>query len=275
MAADTTPPADTTSVDPQTQAELDQLHAALLAAQATNIGFPAATDIDVRPLVPFLNLMLNNLGDPNVEGDYPHHTKAQEREAIDTIAGLLRAPTDDRWGYVTGGASEGTEHALWLARSRHPGGIVYHSLAAHHCIPNAIDRLAMTAVTVRADEHGEIDYDDLAAQVDRHRDQPAIIVANVGTAMSEAVDDVRRITEILDGLAITRRWVHADAALSGIPLALLDPEDRPGFDFADGADSVIVSGHKFIGAPMPCGKARELHQTGDVSPGRLLQAASE
>ena len=92
MAADTTPPADSTTVDPQTQAELDQLHAALLAAQATNIGFPAATDIDVRPLVPFLDMMLNNLGDPNVEGDYPHHTKAQEREAVDAIAGLLRAP---------------------------------------------------------------------------------------------------------------------------------------------------------------------------------------
>ncbi len=197
--------------------------------------------------------MLNNLGDPNVEGDYPHHTKTQEREAVGFVADLLRAPADDRWGYVTGGASEGTEHALWLARRRHPGGVVYHSVAAHHCVPNAVDRLAMTAVAVRADEHGEIDYEDLSGQVDRRRDRPVIIVANVGTAMSEAVDDVRRIARILDGLAITRRWVHADAALAGIPLALLDPDARPGFDFTDGADSVIVSGHKFLGAPMPCG----------------------
>ena len=56
----------------------------------------------------------------------------------------------------------------------------------------------MTAVAVRADEHGEIDYQDLAAQVDQRRDRPAIIVANIGTAMSEAVDDVRRITQVLD-----------------------------------------------------------------------------
>jgi glutamate/tyrosine decarboxylase-like PLP-dependent enzyme len=79
------------------------------------------------------------------------------------------------------------------------------------------------------------------------------LVANVGTAMSEAVDDVRSITAILDGLAVTRRWVHADAALAGIPLALLDPDVRPGFDFVDGTDSAIVSGHKFVGAPVPCG----------------------
>jgi histidine decarboxylase len=71
--------------------------------------------------------------------------------------------------------------------------------------------------------------------------------------MTEAVDDVRRIHQILDSLAIRRRFVHADAALSGIPLALLEPADRPGFDFADGADSIIVSGHKFLGTPVPCG----------------------
>ena len=30
-------------------------------------------------------------------------------------------------------------------------------------------------------------------------------------------------------------------------------EDRPKFDFVDGADSIAVSGHKFIGCPIPCG----------------------
>jgi histidine decarboxylase len=51
---------------------------------------------------------------------------------------------------------------------------------------------------------------------------------------------------------VRQRFVHADAALSGIPLALLDPAARPGFDLADGADSVVISGHKFLGVPMPC-----------------------
>src|SRR5262249_46953745 len=106
---------------------------------------------------------------------------------------------------------------------------------------------------VRADHSGQIDYFDLEAQVERNRDRPAIVVANIGTTMTEAIDDVRRIHQILDSLAIRRRYVHADAALSGIPLALLNPDQRPGFDFVDGADSLIVSGHKFLGTPMPCG----------------------
>jgi histidine decarboxylase len=251
MAADTTPPVARTGIDPATQAELDQLHAALVAARARNIGFPAAADIDAQTLAPFLDFMLNNLGDPNVDGTYPHHAKTQEREAVQTVADLLRAPADDRWGYVASGASEGTEHALWLARHRFPGGVVYRSQAAHHCVPAAIDRLAMTAVVIRATEHGEIDYQDLAGQVDQRRDRPVIVVANIGTAMSEAVDDVRRINQVLDERTAIHRWVHADAALSGIPLALLDPAARPGFDFADGATSMVVSGHK-LGTPMPC-----------------------
>jgi histidine decarboxylase len=249
MASEPTPPIAAADLDPATRAELDQLLASLMGARTTNIGFPAAADFDPSPLIPFLRLMLNNLGDPTVDGDYPHHTKAQERDVVGVIADLLRAPSDDRWGYVTSGASEGTEQALLLARSMYPDAVVYHSVAAHHCVPHAVARLAMPAVTVRAKEHGEVDYDDLTAQIERHRDRPIVLVANIGTAMSEAVDDVRRLTDILDQLAVTRRWVHADAALSGIPLALLDPGDRPGFDFLVGADSVIVSGHKFLGAP--------------------------
>jgi histidine decarboxylase len=237
----------------ETQTVLTDLLARFTAAKATNLGFPAATDLDLDVLAPFLNFMVNNLGDPTVDGAYPIHTKVQEREVVATLADLLRAPAGDRWGYVTSGASEGTEHALWLARTRHPDAIVYLSRAAHHCVGQAIDRLAMTSVVIRTDAGGQIDYDDLTDQVIRHRDRAVIVVANIGTAITEAVDDVCQITTVLDSLAIDRRWVHADAALSGIPLAFIAPAERPGFDFADGADSIIVSGHKFLGSPVPCG----------------------
>jgi histidine decarboxylase len=244
----------TARADADTQQQLDALLARLTTSRATNIGFPAAFDLDFAPLAPlFTSMLLNNLGDPAVDGDYPNHTKPQEREALDAIATLLRAPVENWWGYVTSGATEGSEYALWQARLRYPEGLVYHSAAAHHSIAGVLDRLAMPSVRVRTDELGEMDYDDLAGQVERHRHRPVIVVANIGTAMAEAVDDVRHITAVLDDLAVQRRWVHADAALSGIPLALLDPDGRPGFDMQDGADSIIVSGHKFPGAPIPYG----------------------
>ena len=240
--------------DPAIQAVLDELSARLESVVPTNIGFPAASDVDYSPLSSFFDRhLLNNLGDPFTNGAYPQHTKNLEVAVVTFIADLMRAPADDRWGYVTTGAGEGNMYGLHLARGLHPSGIVYYSEAAHYSLDKALDVLAMPSIRVRANHTGQMDFEDFEAQVDRNRDRPAIVVANIGTTMTEAVDDVRRIHQILDSLAIRRRYVHADAALSGIPLALMEPEERPGFDFADGADSVIVSGHKFLGTPMPCG----------------------
>src|SRR5262249_52097970 len=155
---------------------------------------------------------------------------------------------------VTSGATEGTLYGLWLARRLHPQAVVYHSTASHPSVAKAIDVLGMQSVVLRADEHGEVDYPDLAEQVGRLRHRPAVVVANVGTTMSETTDDVRQILRILDGVPMpaVRRFVLADAALSGIPLAMLNPADRAGFDLQDGADAVVVSGHKFLATPMPC-----------------------
>jgi histidine decarboxylase len=233
--------------------ELDALRDRLEGAAATNIGFPATSGFDYSILAPFFaRYMLNNLGDPFSDGAYPMHTKPMEREVVDVVADLFGAPAADRWGYVAAGATEGTEYALHLAATLHRDAVVYHSAAAHHSVINVIQRLGLPCIPVRTDALGEIDYDDLADQVNLRRNQSAIVVANIGTAVTEAIDDVARIAAVLDGLAVRRRWIHGDAALSGIPLALLDPDDRPAIDFPAGLDSIVTSGHKFLGAPVPC-----------------------
>jgi hypothetical protein len=56
---------------------------------------------------------------------------------------------------------------------------------------------------------------------------------------------------MLQNLAITRYYIHADAALSGMILPWVDDPQPFGFDA--GVDSIAVSGHKLIGSPMPCG----------------------
>ena len=76
-------------------------------------------------------------------------------------------------------------------------------------------------------------------------------MANIGTTMTEARDDIGRIKGILKKLAIKHYYIHADGALSGSYSAFVEP--RPAFDFVDGADSIAISGHKFLGSPMPCG----------------------
>ncbi|WFE52984.1 histidine decarboxylase [Micromonospora sp. WMMD1155] len=231
--------------DPRLDALLRQLN----AAQATNIGFPAAVDIDYRNVAPLFAHLLNNVGDPDADPTHPNHSKDLEREVLAFLAGLFRAP-ERWWGYITSGGSESNLYALYLARSRYPDGIVYHSTAAHYSVPKAAHLLGMTTVVVDSQPNGEIDYDQFVRLVRWHRDRPVIVVANIGTTMTEAIDDVGQIRAALDRIGITQRYIHSDAALAGIPLALAD--DPPGFDFADGADSICVSGHKFLGTPLPC-----------------------
>jgi histidine decarboxylase len=255
MATDRSSTPQSSFGDSLVATRLAELTDRLDAATFATLGFPASHDIDWSPLAPiFSRGLLNNLGDPYLDGLYPLHVKDLEREAVDLLAGLFRAPPADRWGYVTGGATEGTLYGLWLARRLHPRAVVYHSTASHPSVPKAIDVLGMRSVVLRTDEHGELDYLDLAEQVGRLRDRPAVVVANVGSTMSETIDDVRQILRVLDSVPMppARRFVFADAALSGIPLAMLNPDDRPGFDLHDGADAVVVSGHKFLATPMPC-----------------------
>ncbi|HET7896999.1 MAG TPA: pyridoxal-dependent decarboxylase, partial [Flavisolibacter sp.] len=66
----------------------------------------------------------------------------------------------------------------------------------------------------------------------------------------EAKDDITEIRSILRSFAIKNYYIHCDAALAGTYLALLD---EGSFDFRFGADSIAISGHKFIGSPIPCG----------------------
>ena len=48
-------------------------------------------------------------------------------------------------------------------------------------------------------------------------------------------------------------YIHADAALHGFGLPFMN--NPPAWDFAAGVDSIAISGHKWLGAPLPCGIA--------------------
>jgi histidine decarboxylase len=215
------------------------------------LGYPAAKDFDCTPLLRFLGLPLNNVGDPFADGTYQVETRDIEREVLGFFARLLRAPQDDWWGYVTNGGTEGNLYGLYLARELFPGAIVYFSEHTHYSVSKNLHFLGMRHIMIRAQENGEIDYDDLKETLKIHRDVSPIVFANIGTTMTEARDDVSRIVGIMDSMAIRQRYIHADAALCGAYAPFLEP--RPAFDFADGADSISISGHKFLGAPMPCG----------------------
>ncbi|HWW42250.1 histidine decarboxylase [Pedobacter sp.] len=235
--------------------EEDQLLVQLLADVKHNteffMGYPVSKDFNYEELMPFLQYPMNNLGDPFVPSTYAVGSRELEKEVVKFFADLFRAQSNDWWGYVTNGGSEGNLYGLYLARELHPKGMVYYSEATHYSVQKNLHLLNMENIIISTQANGEIDYDDLENTIRMNRQMPVIIMANIGTTMTEARDDIGRIKAILKKLAIKHYYIHADGALSGSYSAFVEP--RPAFDFADGADSIAISGHKFLGSPMPCG----------------------
>jgi len=224
------------------------------------IGFPAATDIDYAVLAGLHTGIINNLGDPERRGREPRNSKRFEREVVAQLIALFGGNRSECWGYMTqAGSTEGNQYGLWLGRERFPTGMLYWSAAAHFSVSKAARMLGMDAesVVIPADDRGEMNYDELARAAAAGADRPAIVVATVGTTMTEAVDDVGRIHAALDaaGISDSGRHVHVDGALSGVPLALdggpiarLLARPAAAGGRVD-ADSVCISGHKFFATP--------------------------
>ncbi|UPJ79763.1 histidine decarboxylase [Bradyrhizobium sp. 183] len=246
-------------LDLQHQRRIDDLFESMKEANECFLGYPFAKGFSYDSLWRFMEFTGNNLGDPFRQGTYRVSSSALECEVVEFFARLFRAPSSDSWGYVTNGGTEGNTYGLYLGRELYPNGIVYFSRDTHYSVSKAVRLLGLEHSVVASDPSGEISYEDLAQQASRAQQRPAIVVANIGTTMKEAKDDIQKIRQALHGARIRKVYLHSDAALCG-PYAPLQNPATP-FDFADGADSITVSGHKFLGAPMPCGVviARKQH----------------
>jgi aromatic-L-amino-acid decarboxylase len=174
----------------------------------------------------------------------------------------------DRWsGVIQDTASTSTLVSLLTARERasdysmHGGGLnevdqplcVYASAQAHSSVEKAAllagfghDNLRIvphdSAFAMRPDALAELIDEDVRAR--RH---PCAIVATTGTTSVTALDP------ITDIVAVARRhglWVHVDAAMAGTAMIL--PECRWMWEGVEGADSVVVNAHKWLGAAFDC-----------------------
>lgn len=230
---------------------LDRLKQNLQTARDSFLGYPVSKDFDYAELTPFLQYPINNLGDPFEAGTWKVQTHEMEKEVVAFFARLFRARPTDYWGYVTNGGSESNLYGLYLAREMYPKAMVYYSESTHYSVRKNIHLLNIPSIVIRSQENGEIDYEDFENTLRMNRHKPAIVLCTFGTTMKEAKDDVSRIKQIMRNLAVQDHYIHCDAALSGSYGAFMEP--RVPFDFKDGADSISISGHKFVGSPIPCG----------------------
>ncbi len=229
---------------------LSELFQEMTERERRYIGFPNSRIFDHSSLGRFLRFPINNIGDP-FRPNTGINTCTYEQEVIAFFSSLLHLSPDTGWGYVTNGGTEGNLFTLLVARERFPTGIVYFSENTHYSLLKIVRMLRMEYRVVPSTPRGFIDTAALKEHVEANLDRPVIINANIGTTMTGAIDDVPSILAVLDQLNVRERYVHCDAALFGCMLPFID--GAPQFDFALAIDSVAISGHKFLGSPIPTG----------------------
>ncbi len=214
-------------------------------------GYPVNQDFDYSELYPLLAYCANNVGDPFAYSRYQSNTHETEREVVHHVAELARLPAEEAWGYVTSGGTEGNMYGIYVGREMLGDPVAYFSEDTHYSVRKILHVLKVRNFMIRSLDNGEIDYEDLRQSILSNGDSPALIIANIGTTMKGAVDDLDRIRAIIDETAPPGAYIHADAALHGMILPFVDDPQPFGFD--SGIDSFAVSGHKMIGSPLPCG----------------------
>jgi len=220
---------------------------------SVHFGYPYNLMYNHEELYEFMKYSINNLGDPFIPSNYGVHSRQFECSVIDFFADLWKIGPGDYWGYVTTCGTEGNLHGILLARECHPDGILYSSRETHYSVFKAARYYRMDAKAIPTLPQGEIDYDVLAAELEKNRDRPAIINVNIGTTVKGAVDNLDRILRILKTLGIPRErfHIHCDGALFAMMMPFVDY--APEISFQKPIDSIAVSGHKMLGCPMPCG----------------------
>jgi histidine decarboxylase len=229
--------------------KLEELYKKLTHNTKYYAGYPPNTQFDYSELYDFLQFSINNLGDPFI-GRNTRSSHKIEAEALQFFAEMTEAPKDFK-GYVTNGSTEGNLYGLYLARKKYPEAIAYYSSHSHYSIPKNLDLLQIKSKTINSQESGEIDYALLEKELSCNRQNPVIIVANLGTVVTGAIDNIAKIKKILSRLKIKNYFIHADAALNGMILPFV--ENPEPFKFSEGIDCITISGHKLIGSPIPCG----------------------
>jgi len=129
----------------------------------------------------------------------------------------------------------------------------------HYSVPKISEILHLNIKAIIPNEDGSMNINDfkkeLLIHVGAHPHSPVIVIANIGTTITGAIDDVPGIKKVLDAFQSKLRYtIHMDGALTGFVLPILKPfgEIANYFD-AIGVNTLAFSAHKYPGLSQPCG----------------------
>ncbi|MGO8996258.1 MAG: pyridoxal phosphate-dependent decarboxylase family protein [Polyangiaceae bacterium] len=130
----------------------------------------------------------------------------------------------------------------------------YSSVAAHGCIPRAMDMAGLGTDALRSipvDEDHRIDVAALAQRIQEDRaagHRPFLVVGTTGTVGVGAIDDLTALAALCKNEGL---WFHVDGAFGA--LGMLAPSLKPLLAGIEAADSVAFDFHKWGQAPYDAG----------------------
>ncbi|MFM1797852.1 MAG: hypothetical protein RLZZ117_130 [Cyanobacteriota bacterium] len=232
------------------QARLEDLRGHFLERSAHYIGFPNSRLLSFAELGDFLRFNINNIGDPY----HPNagiNTCQFEREVLSFWARQLHLDPHSYWGYITNGSTEAIMYGIAQGRDRHDDAVLLFSRESHYCLHKIAHVLRLPYRVIASHANGRLNLEDLTVAVRELAGRPFILNLTLGTTFHGAIEPPQQVLELLERLHCRNFHLHVDAALYGPMLTWI--EGAPPFDFRLPIHTLSFSGHKFLGAPIPCG----------------------
>ncbi len=242
------------------------------------LGIPATfldTDIfyEDAPFLknaPFLLVLIanpNHIGCHTLEGEKEpifKGTQEIEKDLIRICAEeIFAAEKDTCDGYVASGGTEANIEALWIYRNyfqkerqANVGEIaLFYSEDTHYSFPKAANLLSLPSYVIKVDERSrEINTGDLIEKLKTALDKGVkyfIVNVNLSTTMFGSVDDIDKITEILQSFPLEFK-LHVDAAFGGFIYPFTKTDCRHDFSNPH-VSSITIDGHKMLQSPYGTG----------------------
>lgn len=231
-------------------ARLEALRSHFVERSAHYIGFPNSRLLSFSELGDFLRFNINNIGDPY----HPNggiNTCHFEREVVNFWAQQFHLDPASAWGYITNGSTEAIMYGIVQGRDRLENPVLLFSEESHYCLHKIAHLLRLPSRVIASHGDGSLDLASLDDAIRDLNGRPFILNLTLGTTFHGAIEPPQQVLELLERRRCRSFHLHVDAALYGPMLTWID--GAPLFDFRLPIHTLSFSGHKFLGAPIPCG----------------------
>lgn len=246
-------------------------------AKDLSLGYPASkldgrVFYDDAPFLKDASTLRAYVANPNNIGCHTFGTSEKafagtqkiEREVLDVIAvDIFKAKPNEFDGYISPGGTEANIQAFWIFRNYFMNNfnakldeiVLIVSEDTHYSIAKASNLLMIDWIKI------PVNFEDRTISKEVFKNQLLeaqkngknyfIVVANMGTTMFGAVDDIHLMTDVLQENNLEFK-LHIDGAYGGFFYPFSNPESTMNFENPH-VSSITIDAHKMLQAPYGTG----------------------